>query len=68
MTNLKMFLIEHWYPEGKTDSDIARLMSVDKALICRWVNGKSEPSLERKLQIAKILGVDSRLIFPDKEK
>lgn len=68
MTNFKMYLIEWWYPKGNTDSDLARALGVEKTSVCRWVNGEREPSLERKIAIGRVLGVDSRLIFPEKGK
>lgn len=68
MTHLKIFLIEHWYHRGKTDADLARALGVSKPEISRWINGVREPCLERKLQIAKVLEADSRLIFPEEEQ
>lgn len=66
MTTLKIFLIEWWYSRGRNDSDLARSLGVDHSLVSRWVSGKEEPTLERKIQIAKTIGVDSRLVFPEK--
>ena len=65
MNNLKIFLIEHWYPQDKTDSDLAKILNVDYTLVSKWLCGVVEPPLDRKIQIAKVLGVDSRLIFPE---
>ncbi len=65
MTNLKSFLIEFWYSRGKTDSDLARAMGVDQSLVSKWITGTREPPLERKIQIAREIGVDSRQIFPE---
>lgn len=68
LTNLKVFLIEHWYPQNRTDSDLAERLEVDKTMVSKWVNGLTEPPLARKIQIAKVLGVDSRLVFPEEKK
>jgi len=65
MTGLKLILIERWYSKERSDSDLARLLEVDKSIVSRWINGVSEPSLPRKIQIARVLGVDSRLLWPD---
>ena len=63
MTELKRFLILNWYPQNRTDSDLAKALGVDQTLISKWANGVLEPPIERKIQIAKVLGIDSRLIF-----
>ena len=65
MTNLKVILIEHWYSNGRTDSDLARAIQVDQSLVSRWVAGISVPPIERRIQIANAIGVDSALIFSD---
>lgn len=66
MTSLKSFLIEFWYPRGKTDSDLARALQVDQGLVSKWIAGKIDPPLERKIQLAREIGVDSRQIFPER--
>lgn len=68
MTDLKRYLIVNWYPQGRTDLDLARAMNVDQSLISKWLSGAQEPPIDRKVQIAKVLGVDSRLIFSDKDE
>jgi len=65
MNNLKIFLIREWYPKNRTDSDLAKTLNVDQTLISKWLNGVIEPPLERKIELAKALGVDSRLLFPE---
>ena len=65
MTDLKRFLILTWYPQNKTDSDFAEALGVDQALVSKWATGAIEPPLERKIQMANVLGVDSRLIFTE---
>jgi len=65
MNNLKLFLIEYWYPKNRTDGDLAKLIGVDQSLISKWLAGTTEPPLERKIQLAKALGVDSRMLFPE---
>lgn len=64
MTDLKRYLITSWYPFNKNDADLAKLLEVDESLVCKWLNGIIEPTIERKIQIAKALKIDSRLIFP----
>ena len=68
MTDLKRYLIVNWYPQGKLDVDLARALEIDQSLLSKWLNGALEPPIERKIQIAKTLGVDSRLIFPDQSE
>jgi transcriptional regulator with XRE-family HTH domain len=63
MNDLKRFLITSWYPHGKNDGDLAKLLKVDQSLLSKWLNDVIQPSIERKIQIAQALGVDSRLIF-----
>ena len=66
--NLKLFLIEYWYTKNRTDADLAKVLSVDHTLISKWLNGVVEPPLERKIQLAKALGVDSRILLPETNK
>ena len=66
--NLKLFLIEHWYPRNKTDGDLADALGVDRTLVSKWLNDVVEPPIERKIHIAKVLGIDSRLLFPENTK
>ncbi len=68
MTDLKRYLVLNWYPYKKTDSDLAKALEVDQGLVSKWVNGVVDPPLERKIKIAKVLGVDSRLIFADEKE
>ncbi|MBL7130922.1 MAG: helix-turn-helix domain-containing protein [Candidatus Omnitrophica bacterium] len=68
MNDLKRFLILNWYPDKKTDSDLAKALGVDDSLISKWLNGTVEIPLERKIQISKVLGIDSRIIFPEEDK
>ena len=68
MNNLERFLILSWYPNKKTDSELAKALEVDHSLVSKWLNGVCEIPIERKIQISKVLGVDSRLIFPEDEK
>jgi transcriptional regulator with XRE-family HTH domain len=68
MTDLKRFLILSWYPQGKNDSDFAEALGVDQALVSKWATGAIAPPLERKIQISKVLGVDSRLIFSEENR
>ena len=58
-------LIEHWYTKGRIDTDLARAIGVDQSLVSRWVSGATEPTLERKIQIGRAIGVDSRMIFAE---
>ena len=64
MTDLKRYLMTNWYPLNKNDADLAKLLEVDESLVCKWLNGVIEPTIERKIQIANALKIDSRLIFP----
>ena len=68
MNSLKVFLIEHWYSKNRTDTDFAKTLGVDQSLVSNWINGAVVPSLERKIQISKTLGIDSRLVFPEGTK
>lgn len=46
-------------------TDLANLLSVDKAYICRIVNGKENPPLIMKLKIAEVLKTDTGVIWGD---
>lgn len=65
MNDLKRFLILNWYPNKKTDGDFAKALGIDNSLVSKWLNGAIEIPLERKIQISKVLGIDSRIIFPE---
>jgi len=43
--------------------DLANKLGVDKAYICRIVNGKEEPIFLMKLKIAEILKTDTGIIW-----
>lgn len=49
----------------RTDSDLARALEVDQSMVSKWITGAKEPPLERKIAIARAIGVDSRQIFPE---
>lgn len=68
MTSIKIALIQLWYSRGRTDSDLARSIKVHQSLVSKWLSGAVEPPIDRKIQIAKAIGVDSRLIFPEEKK
>lgn len=68
MNDLKRFLILNWYPNKKTDADLAKALGVDHTLVSKWLNEVVEIPLERKIQISKILEVDSRIVFPEKSE
>jgi len=65
VNDLKRVLILNWYPDKKTDSDLAKALGVDDSFVSKWLNGAVEIPLERKIQISKVLGIDSRIIFPE---
>jgi len=67
-TALHQFLLDRWYVNGKNDVDFASAIGVDPSLISHWKRGVQTPTLNRKVQIGKILDVDSRIIFPDDRK
>lgn len=46
--------------------ELADKLDVTKQAVTQWLNGTCEISERRIIQIAKILGVDSRIIFPDR--
>lgn len=46
-----------------TQSDLSRVVSVDKSVISRVCNGLHVPTLELRLKIAKALDVDSSVIW-----
>ena len=64
MTSLKLMLIEHWYTKGRNDTDLGKRIGVTQSMINKYIHEKSEIPLKRKIQLAEVIGVDSRLLFP----
>ncbi len=46
-------------------TELAQKINVDKSYINRIIHNKEEAPILLKIKIAKVLGVDSRVIFPD---
>lgn len=51
--------------KGLSQSDLGLLVSKDRSYINRIVHGIWNPPTKLKIKIAKVLGVDSRVVFPD---
>lgn len=49
---------------GFTMDTFAREMGVSVATVSRWEGGKMAPKDDNKVEIANLLGVDVRTIFP----
>lgn len=65
MTNLEKALIQHWYPRNRIDADLAGQLDVNHTLISKWKHNRCKMPMSKKILVAQILGVDSRLLFPD---
>jgi transcriptional regulator with XRE-family HTH domain len=52
----------------RTIQDFANELGVSRSLISLIMHSHKEPSPTMKLQMAKALNVDSRIIFPDDDK
>jgi DNA-binding XRE family transcriptional regulator len=48
-----------------TQLDLAYKLGFKEKTICYWETGRSEPHVEQAVDIARILGVDPKEIFPD---
>jgi transcriptional regulator with XRE-family HTH domain len=46
--------------------DLAEKVGVTKAAVSQWLNGKYRIPEKYMIAIARALGVDSRMIFPDR--
>lgn len=55
---------------GMSKKEIAKKMEVSQTVLSRWINGHSNPSLEKALNLADILNckVDDLYVWEDDEK
>ena len=53
--------------KGRTNKWLAEQLGKDQAMISKWCNNTSQPSLEMLLQIAKVLEVDVKELLRDLE-
>lgn len=61
---LKVLLVER----NRTSKWLAETLKMNPATISRWCSNKSQPSLDRLSEIAKVLDVDIRdLLVPTKK-
>jgi len=61
INRLKVVLVE----QGRTNKWLAEKLGKNIATVSRWCTNEMQPSLERLVEIAEVLGVDSRdLIAP----
>lgn len=61
---LKVLLVEH----NRTSKWLAETLKMNPATISRWCSNKTQPSLDRLSEIAKVLDVDIRdLLVPTKK-
>lgn len=58
-------LIDLIASKGLKQADLAREIGKDRAYVCRIVNGKERPPREMMIKISDILGVDSRVLWPE---
>jgi len=65
--NLRIMLTEHWFSKNRTVTDFAQRLGVHRTLVTKYLNGERRPTLSKKIKIGEILGLDSRLIFPESE-
>ncbi len=49
---------------GITQEDLARKLGVTRRTLTRWEQGDAIPSPERAKELARLLAVDPRLLFP----
>ena len=64
MNNLKLYMLH----KGYSQSSLARKMGVSRSIISKWIKEEEECPLRRKLQMARLLEVDSRLLFPEEHR
>jgi transcriptional regulator with XRE-family HTH domain len=65
INRLKVVLVE----QGRTNKWLAEKLGKNTATVSRWCTNEMQPSLETLVEIAEVLGVDSRdLIAPTTNK
>jgi len=62
--NTNLVLLALLEEKGMHQTDLANSVFLDKAYINRIIHGREEAPEVLKIKIAKVLGVDSRVIFP----
>ena len=50
--------------QGRKKSWLAEALHVDRSTITRWVKGETNPREWRKVQIARLLGLPIRKLWP----
>lgn len=63
INRIKVVLVE----QGKTGKWLAEQLGKNEATISRWCSNTSQPSLEMLVQIAQVLGVNTKDLINDKE-
>lgn len=48
---------------GITQKQLADSVGVSHVTLCKWLNGKSAPTIENALSVAKVLGCDVAYLF-----
>lgn len=66
--NTNLILVALLKEKGLKQTNLANLLGVDKSYVNRIVNNKERVPVSMMIRIAKILGVDSRVVFPEKSK
>lgn len=59
--NLKLCRIK----AGLTQLELAKRLGVKERVICFWETGRSKPHIEQAVDIARILEIEPKEIFPD---
>lgn len=58
---LKLYRIK----AGLTQLELAKMLSTKERTITFWETGRNEPHITQAMDIARILGVEAKEIFPD---
>jgi len=55
----------HRIKAGLTQLELAKMLGIKERRITFWETGRSEPHITQAIDIARILGVEAKEIFPE---
>jgi DNA-binding XRE family transcriptional regulator len=65
MLKVNNYLKLHRIKAGLTQLELAKMLGVKERVITFWETGRSDPHITQVMDIARILGVEAKEIFPE---
>ncbi|MDD5618158.1 MAG: helix-turn-helix transcriptional regulator [Candidatus Omnitrophica bacterium] len=65
MLKVNNYLKLHRIKAGLTQLELAKMLGIKERVITFWETGRSDPHITQAMDIARILGVEAKQIFPD---